>query len=124
MNGDAPKIEIFKPFGEGFEWMQRILFRPFDIKKWLVLGFAAFIGGSWGGGGGGLGNLNRDAFKEAAAQGRQPHFSDFWPWGSVAFIVAVIVFLVVTLLLMWVFSRGRFIFTDCVVKNRAAIVAP
>jgi hypothetical protein len=124
MNGGTQKIEIFKPFGEAFEWMQRILFRPFDIKKWLVLGFAAFIGGNWGGGGGGFGNLNREAFKEAAAQGRQPQFTDFWPWGPVALITAVILFLAVAMVLMWIFCRGRFIFTDCVVKNRAAIVAP
>jgi len=124
MNGDGARTEIFKPFGEGFEWMKRILFRPFDVKKWLVLGFAAFIGGNWGGGGGGLSNYNRDAFKEAAAQGRQPHLADFWPWGSVALIIAVVVFLALVLVLMWVFCRGRFIFTDCVVKNRAAIVAP
>jgi hypothetical protein len=123
MNGETAKIEIFKPFGEGFEWMKRILFQPFDFKKWLVLGFAAFIGGNWGGGAG-FRNYNRDAFKGAAAQGRHPHFSDFWPWGSVALIIAVVVFLALVLVITWIFCRGRFIFTDCVVKNRAAIVAP
>jgi hypothetical protein len=43
MNGFTPKIEIFKPFGEAFELMKKILFQPFDFKKWCVIGFAAFL---------------------------------------------------------------------------------
>jgi hypothetical protein len=43
MNGTESKIEIFKPFGEAFELMKRILFQPFDFKKWLVVGFAAWL---------------------------------------------------------------------------------
>src|SRR5215470_7552502 len=52
MNGDEPKIEIFKPFGEAFELMKKILFQPFDFKKWLIIGFAAWLanlGGACGG---------------------------------------------------------------------------
>ena len=37
------KIEIFKPFGDAYELMKTILFRPFDLKKWFVIGFAAFL---------------------------------------------------------------------------------
>jgi len=51
MNGTEPNIEIFKPFGEAFELMQKILFQPFDIKKWLVIGFAAWLANLGGGGG-------------------------------------------------------------------------
>jgi len=42
MNGNGSKIEIFKPFGESFELMKKILFQPFDLKKWPVIGFAAW----------------------------------------------------------------------------------
>ena len=52
MNGTESKIQILKPFGEAFELMKRILFQPFDLKKWLVVGFAAWLanlGGSDGG---------------------------------------------------------------------------
>src|SRR5207244_12575298 len=50
MNGDEPKIEIFQPFGEAFELMKKILFQPFDFKKWLVIGFAAWLSNLGGGG--------------------------------------------------------------------------
>src|SRR5437763_14545764 len=49
MNGSNSNIEIFKPFGEAFELMKKILFQPFDLKRWLVIGFAAFLAGLSGG---------------------------------------------------------------------------
>ena len=49
MNGSEPRIEIFKPFGEAFELMKKILFQPFDLRKWLVIGFAAFLASLSGG---------------------------------------------------------------------------
>ena len=45
MNGSEPKIEIFKPFGEAFELTKKILFQPFNLGKWCVFGFAAFLAG-------------------------------------------------------------------------------
>src|SRR5690349_688874 len=61
MNGIEPKIEIFKPFGEAFEVMKKILFQPFDLKKWLVTGFAAWLASLGAGGGGGFNyGSNRD----------------------------------------------------------------
>ena len=50
MNGMGPEIQIFKPFGEAFELMKKILFQPFDLKKWLVIGFAAWLANLGGGG--------------------------------------------------------------------------
>ena len=124
MNAEHRKIEIFQPFGDAFEWMKRVLFRPFDLKKWLVLGFAAFIGGNWGGFG--VGNFNPDAFKNASADNVRPHFhmADLGPWGTAALVVAIVLVVVLALVLTWVICRGRFVFADCVVKNRAAIVDP
>src|SRR3954447_1556541 len=54
---DAPsrKIEIFAPFSAALDLTKLILFQPFDIAKWLVIGFAAFLAQL---GGGGIGNFN------------------------------------------------------------------
>jgi len=51
MNGSESKFEIFKPFGEAFELMKKILFQPLDLKKWLVIGFAAWLANLGAGGG-------------------------------------------------------------------------
>ena len=124
MNGDQPKIEIFEPFGAAYELMKRILFQPFDFGKWLVIGFAAFLSGAWGNGfhfnfpGGGDWNFRSTSHQNLPASDSLP------AWGIPLIIAIAIAVLILILVFMWIGARGRFIFTDCVVKNRAAIVAP
>jgi hypothetical protein len=126
VNGHPGKIEIFAPFGAAYEWMVAMLFRPFDVGRWLTIAFAAFLAGSIGGGGGNFGRLGRfgegDWKYSATTHGNMAIDWSTWIIGLVIFGVLIAVVLVAVL--MWVSSRGRFIFTDCVVKNRAAIVEP
>ncbi|MEY2504511.1 MAG: hypothetical protein QOG27_791 [Verrucomicrobiota bacterium] len=127
MNGNEPKIEIFAPFGAGYEWMKTVLFRPFDAGKWFVIAFAAFLSGAQGGGfnPGQLGRLAPGDWKyQKTTHGNVPTDWNFTPW-IVGLAIAVVLFaLVLAIVWMWISSRGRFIFTDCVVKNRAAIAEP
>ena len=124
MNGSEPRIEIFKPFAEAFELMKKILFQPFDLKKWLVIGFAAWLA-NLGAGGGGIGNFNypdnrregAQKFNEMIGQIPQPVLIT-----GICVLISVVLLLIV--LFAWLRARGRFIFVDCVVRNRAAIVAP
>jgi len=123
MNGEQPKIEIFEPFGAAFELMKKILFQPFDFAKWLVIGFAAFLSGAWGNGFSfrspkGDWNFRSVSYNNTSISESLPHW--FFPLIGVIVVSALVIILV----LMWISSRGRFIFTDCVVKNRAAITAP
>jgi hypothetical protein len=121
MNGTEPKIEIFKPFGEAFELMKRILFQPFDVKKWFVIGFAAWLA-SLGGGGGGFNyqyNRREDVQKLNEAISQIPH-----PILVIGVCVLVSVVLVLVVLFGWLRARGRFLFIDCIVKNRGAIAEP
>lgn len=123
MNGEQPKIEIFEPFGAAFEMMKRILFQPFDFAKWLVIGFAAFLSGAWGNGfsfRSPRGNWNFKSVSHSNTTISESLPSWFFPFIIVIVALAVLIILV----LMWISARGRFIFTDCVVKNRAAIVVP
>src|SRR5436309_2890836 len=117
MNGTEPKIEIFKPFGEAFELTKKILFQPFDLMKWLVIGFAAFLSGHVGGVG-----IN---FRPRQANHMLPPHFDHWR-PSLQITIAFFAFLVFALIivLMWLKARGNFIFTHCVVRNRAAIREP
>jgi hypothetical protein len=124
MNGSEPRIEIFKPFAEAFELMKKILFQPFDLKKWFVIGFAAWLA-NLGAGGGGIGNFNypenrregAQKFNEMIGQIPQPVLIT-----GICILVSGVLLLIV--LFAWLRARGRFIFIDCVVRNRAAIVAP
>ena len=126
MNGTEPRIEIIAPFRAAFEWMKMVLFRPFDVAKWLTIAFAAFIAGSMGGGGGNFSRLGRlgngDWKYHATRQGDLDW--NFTPWIIALVIGVVVIALLLGAVWMWVSSRGRFIFTDCVVKNRGAIGEP
>src|ERR1700759_2290586 len=51
MDPSQLRIEIFAPFGEAFELTKKILFKPFDVTKWLVIGFAAWLATFFSGGG-------------------------------------------------------------------------
>src|SRR5262249_9005005 len=104
--------------------MKKILLQPFDLKKWLVIGFAAWLA-NLGGGGGGGGNFNypnnrhEEAHKlnETIGQIPQPLLIT----GICILISVVLLFIVV---FAWLRARGRFILLDCIVRNRAAIVEP
>jgi hypothetical protein len=122
MTGDGSKIEIFKPFGEAFELMTKILFQPFDLKKWLIIGFAAWLANLGSGAGGNFNYSNTERkeahkFNEAIAQIPQPVLIT-----GICVLVCIILLLIV--LFAWLRARGRFILVDCVVRNRAAIVQP
>jgi hypothetical protein len=120
MNGTEPQIEIFKPFGEAFELMKKILFQPFDVKKWFVIGFAAWLA-NLGGGGGFNYQYNRreDVQKLNEAISQIPHAILV-----VGVCVLILIVLVLVVLFAWLRARGRFMFIDCIIKNRGAIAEP
>ncbi len=104
--------------------MKKILFQPFDLKKWLVIGFAAWLANLAGGGGGGGGfnypdNQRKEAQKLNETIGQIPH-----PVLITGICVLICVVLLLIVLFAWLRARGRFILVDCIVRNRAAIVEP
>src|SRR2546425_7314503 len=124
MNGTEPKIEIFKPFGEAFELTKKILFQPFDLTKWLVIGFAAFLSGHFGGFGINFPSSFGNFQPHRADQIIRPHLEQLKPWLQIAIAFFALLIFVLIIVLMWLKARGNFIFTDCIVRNRAAIVEP
>jgi hypothetical protein len=125
MNGVRPKIEIFKPFGQGFELTNKILFQPFDLKKWFVIGFAAFLSGHLAG----VGFNFPSPFGNFQSHGTtpeviSPHFEQWKPWLVVAVVVLALLFCALVIALTWLKARGNFIFTDCIVRNQTVIAGP
>jgi hypothetical protein len=120
MNGSEPRIEIFRPFGEAFELMKKILFQPFDLKKWLVIGFAAWLANLGGGGGFNYSYNRREEMQKVNETLSQiPH-----SLLVTAICVLVCFVLVVIVLFAWLRARGCFMFIDCIAKNRGAIAEP
>ncbi len=131
MNGSPERrIEIFAPFNAALELTKRILLEPFDLRKWFVIGFAAFLSHLAGGGGSGFnfripGGGDWKTSYHSAASGVAGTAGDALPaWVFPLIAVGGLLVLVIALLCLWIGSRGKFIFIDCIVRNRAAIVEP
>lgn len=128
---DAPsrKIEIFAPFSAALDLTKLILFQPFDFAKWCVIGFAAFLAHLAGGfnfrysrrlPANGDWHWNFRSFSDDVTQSA----SAIPSWVVPLIVIGGLLLLAVVLVLLWIGSRGRFIFTDCIVRNRGAIVEP
>jgi hypothetical protein len=119
------RIEVFAPFGEAFELMQKILFRPFDIGKWFVIGFAAWLATFFSGGGGFHRWWNKgDWHWRAHHEGPPWSLHDSAPWVIPVFLFGFLIVLALAVIFIWLNSRGRFMFVDCIVRNRGAIAEP
>lgn len=126
MDATEPHVEIFAPFGEAFELTTKILFRPFDLKKWLVIGFAAFLATFFSGGSFSYQRPFGDQDWNWKSQQHGSPFSlhDLPPWVIPVAILGLLLVFAIVALLAWLNARGRFMFTDCIVRNRAAIAEP
>ena len=131
-------VTFFGPVGPAWRAMVRMLFKPFVTGKWFVLGFTAWLATlGQGGGGGGIANFRSSGYGgedkpfrigEVDWQQMMAVVRGFLAeWGStIAWITAVVVAvsIVFGLAIMWFRSRGKFMFLDNVVNDRAEISGP
>lgn len=100
---------------------RRILFQPFDLRKWLVIGFGCWLAQlAHGGHGGPRWSFGLPA--NGASLGQPGSFPAGFALGLLALLALVGLALMVAVL--WVSSRGALVFLDNVSFNRAAIAAP
>ncbi len=115
-------IRYWQPLERAFDRMRRILFEPFNLVTWMVLGFSAWLAHLAGSGGAGGNYGGANDIGESFGNGMSSIFDHFFLLPLVAFVGLLI--LVVVALLLWVSSRAKFIFLDNVVNDRAEITAP
>ena len=133
MNSPAARSDVIAPVNRAWEHMQQLLFRPFDLARWLAIGFTAWLatlGQTWGGGGGGGGNFQGNGrwnggfdIGESTRQVRE-WVSDNLLWLVPTVLVVGILVVTIWLVVLWLSSRGQFMFLHNVVTARADVVAP
>jgi hypothetical protein len=123
-------ISVVDPVSPAIERTKQILFRPFDIGKWFVLGFCAFLA-QLGEGGGGVNFPNTSGGQGGGGQGGDEAFKEMAQWlqDNLAFVlgialVGLVVIIAISAVLQWLGARGKFMFIDGIVHNRGAVVAP
>ena len=107
-----------------WERTRRLLFLPFRLETWLVLGFAAFLSewlsGGWGGSGA-RSTFHRHHVSEVGPRLRHLFLDTFWGPLLIALAVVAIIAWVVC---QWLSARGKFVLLDGVVQERARIAEP
>jgi len=123
----AQNVSVTLPVNQAIEHVKRVLFNPFDIGKWFTIGFCAWLAhlgqqgfrGNFGGGGRG-GDVKAQEWLRRAHEFVIPNL--YW---IVPVAIGVAVLLVALwVLILWVSSRGKFMFLHCVVRNVSEVVAP
>ena len=124
-------INYFDPLSRAWNRMTTALFKPFDLGKWFVVGFTAFLAGLLEGPGGGGSGSSRGRFHRHHDFGDALAFPGIaWEWlmdhpGWFVLIIFGIFFLIVLIIVLtWLSSRGKFMFLDNVVHNRAKVTQP
>ncbi len=123
-------ISVTAPFGQALGGVKKVLFQPFDVAKWFVIGFCAWLaylgeggfhgGFNYGGGGHGHGGTNLQAEFEHA----RTYVVNNLGWILPLAITLVLVGLAIGLVVLWLSSRGRFMFLHCVALNTAEVAVP
>ena len=126
------RISVLEPIGDATKKTRKILFNPFNAEKWFVIGFCAWLAALCGGGriGGGF-NFNWNA--DASCRPVNVHHverevsafvSQSLPWLLPVAAGGLILIVAIAVLVVWLKSRGQFMFLDCIVRDRGAVAAP
>lgn len=98
------EISVIEPVGPAFEKMREVLFRPFDLGKWFVIGFCAW-----------LAKLGERGFSFSFHHGQNETNLQHFSQQAKDFTLEN---------LIWLSSRGRFMFLHCVARDTAEIKVP
>ncbi|MBN1391492.1 MAG: hypothetical protein JW947_01665 [Sedimentisphaerales bacterium] len=126
-------ISVIDPIDPAIQRVKQILFRPFDLGRWFIIGFCAWLAylGAGGGGGGGGGNWNAsrgpDVHKAEIAENVNAVKEYFWDnllWIVPTGVIIIAAVICLGLLIAWLSSRGKFMFLHCVAGNKSEVVVP
>jgi hypothetical protein len=124
------EISVTAPVGWAIEHVKRMLFRPFQIGKWFLIGFCAWLAG--------LGESGASFNYERSVGGPQGHPHSFrdlmdqaahYVMQNLDWIIPLAAALLVLgllwgMLVLWLNSRGKFMFLYCVALDRAEVSRP
>ncbi len=125
-------VQFVEPTERAYRRMKEALFRPFDLEKWFVVGFAAWIS-TWSAARSTTGFRVPSSWRRGPAPGASEvfrtgleRFVDIWsnPLWRIGILGGIFAFLLILVVISWVWSRGEFVFLDAVVHDRRAIAAP
>jgi hypothetical protein len=133
MTVHSTEISVTAPVGQALDRVKRMLFRPFDLSKWFVVGFCAWLAtlgesggsfnGNFGSGHGGQPGGGGPDFRDFINEAKDFVMQNLY-WIIPAVVALLLLGLAFGMLLTWLNSRGKFMFLHCVALDRAEIKRP
>jgi hypothetical protein len=128
------EISVVEPVSPALKHVKQMLFKPFDLGKWFTIGFCAWLAGlgeSGGSSGGNFGNI----FNNKNSGPSQENFREFydkahdWTMNNLYWIIpvaaaAILLLMALWLVILWLNSRGKFMFLHCVALDKAEVAEP
>ncbi len=124
---------LIVPLEKAWAHTGNFLFKPFDLKIWLAVGFTCFLSqlsgysssfnGNFSPGEGSTNSSFSDAFaaiKEQLGEWTTPLLVA----GGLLFVIVILFVIALAVVMMWLSCRGTFMFMDNVARSSAEIVRP
>jgi hypothetical protein len=120
-------VSVIEPVAPAIERVKWLLFRPFDFGRWFTIGFCAWLASLSHGGcyfrlPPGLSG------PKTPVPSWLPPFQNIAAMKLVVFLliasIAFVVGLTLAIVLLWLSSRGRFMFLYCLATNKAEVKTP
>ncbi len=115
------RMNVVEAIPPAFQYMQTLLFKPFDMRKWMGLGFVLMLGGA-GAGLGLPGNAN-DVMRDEP----MPEMAQVMAWMSqnIGWIVfGGLVLIGLVLLAVWISCVMQLVYIDQISRNHGAVKEP
>jgi hypothetical protein len=128
------EINVVEPVSPALERVKQMLFRPFDLGKWFTIGFCAWLALLGENGGNGFNGFNFsnnnghqshpvESFRHLYEQARDYTMNNLY-WILPAAIAFVLLCIALGLVILWLNSRGKFMFLHCVAQDKAEVAEP
>jgi hypothetical protein len=137
MASPPAQVSVTSPIQPAIERARHLLFQPFDLAKWFAIGFCAWLAHLGEGGFTGFNGRfpSSRGVPQVPSLPSLPEAGERWEqlqaevmrnlYWILPLAVALVVFiLALSLLMVWLSSRGEFMFLHCVALNRAEVAVP
>ncbi|WP_321342855.1 hypothetical protein [uncultured Draconibacterium sp.] len=120
------QISYSQPLSAGWNRMKKALFQPFDMNKWFRVGFTAWLAGLTECKGNSSGN--NGSYTDWDEFFNFPQTAWNWLldnplWANLILVGLIILFIIISVVI-WVSSRGKFMFLHNVAHDKAEISHP
>lgn len=117
-------ISVIDPVSPALEKVKSLLFRPFDMGKWFTIGFCAWLASISQGGFHFNFPFNNQSQSGPGLEQAKDFFAEHLLMITVVASIVLTIVLAITITLLWLSCRGRFMFLHCIVENKAEVKAP